>query len=83
MFLNTSPLRAYDFTIFKSETEPTAMKITSLAFLSLLFLFLAGCNSPDRRHEASDSVNVSVPADNGDFFQKISPDNGINLKHRV
>jgi len=59
------------------------MKLTSLAFLSLLFLYLAGCKSPDRRHEASDSVNVSVPADNGDFFQKISPDNGIDFKHSV
>ena len=59
------------------------MKLTPLAFALAFILFLTGCQSPNNKKPDSQQVPTSVPEDNGDFIQKISPDNGVNFKHSI
>ena len=59
------------------------MKLISLAFASVFILFISGCQSPTNKNTESQEVSTSVPEDNGDFIQKISPHNGIIFKHSI
>ena len=64
------------------ETELFAMKITPLAFAFLLALFMSACQSADKPATGAPQA-ATLPEDNGDFIQKISPDNGITFKHYI
>jgi hypothetical protein len=59
------------------------MKIPVLAFLLFSLIYLTGCQSTDKKTTSADQSPTSVPEDNGDFFQQISPDNGVIFKHTV
>ncbi|MEN8229866.1 MAG: CRTAC1 family protein [Bacteroidota bacterium] len=49
-----------------------------------LLIVLASCKSPDNKSGKSTQNPVtSVPADNGDFFQQISPEIGVDFKHSI
>jgi hypothetical protein len=49
----------------------------------MVILSLSGCQSPRNNTGDTRTVTASVPEDNGDFIQKISPDNGIDFKHSI
>jgi hypothetical protein len=59
------------------------MKFAPLALASVLILSLTGCQSPKNSKSDSQQGSASVPEDNGEYFQKISPQNGINFKHTI
>jgi enediyne biosynthesis protein E4 len=59
------------------------MKFTPLALGLALILHLTGCQSTDKKGTGETKVQATVPEDNGDFIQKISPDNGIDFIHSV
>jgi hypothetical protein len=59
------------------------MKFAPLALASVLILSLTGCQSPKNSKSDSRQGSASVPEDNGEYFQKISPQNGINFKHTI
>ncbi|MCK4880862.1 MAG: hypothetical protein KAS82_09385, partial [Bacteroidales bacterium] len=59
------------------------MKLTPLAFALSIILYLTGCQSPNNKKIDSQQLPTSVPEDNGDFIQKISPDNGVHFKHSI
>ena len=59
------------------------MKPTLLAFVFAFSLYLTGCQVPDKKGTTTPQNQASVPENNGDFFQKISPDNGVLFKHTV
>ncbi|MCK4747310.1 MAG: VCBS repeat-containing protein, partial [Bacteroidales bacterium] len=49
-----------------------------------ILLVLSGCQSPDKKTgESTQLPSVSVPSDNGDFFQQVSPDLGVDFKHSI
>ena len=49
-----------------------------------ILLLLSGCQSPDKKTgESTQLPSVSVPSDNGDFFQQVSPDLGVDFKHSI
>ncbi|PID92363.1 MAG: hypothetical protein CSA96_03575 [Bacteroidetes bacterium] len=54
-----------------------------IAALCLTGLTMSACNNVDKKHGAGNIPEVSIPEDNGDFFQQISPDNGIRFKHSI
>ncbi len=55
----------------------------AIAVLSLVLTF-TGCQSPSNKKSTSDHPPVlSVPEENGDFFQKVSPDIGVQFKHSI
>jgi hypothetical protein len=55
-------------------------KITVLSMI----LVLAACLSPDsKKSKPEQKTTTFVPEDNGDFIQKISPDNGVDFKHTI
>ena len=58
------------------------MKIIPLALTSA-FLYFSACQSPKNKNTEDQQLPTSVPEDNGEFIQKISPDNGINFKHSI
>ena len=57
------------------------MKLAPLALVFAIISFFTGCQSPDKKSTASTQAQATVPDNNGDFIQKISPDIGINFKH--
>ena len=59
------------------------MKATSLAIAALIVLFTTACQSPDKESTGTQATKATVPEDNGDFIQKISPDNGVTFKHYI
>ena len=60
------------------------MNTRSLTIILLLSLALTSCKSPDNKKGFSSQIpEVSVPDDNGDFFQQVSPDIGVNFKHSI
>ena len=59
------------------------MKLILLAFASVFILSIPGCQSPKNTNQEAQELITSVPEDNGDFIQKISPDNGINFIHTI
>jgi hypothetical protein len=59
------------------------MKIAPLPLAFILILSLAACQSPKNSKSESRQGSTSVPDSNGEFFQKISPENGINFKHSI
>jgi len=60
------------------------MKYIALACLFALGLFITACQSPEKKAtgKALDQ-SASLPENNGDYFQTISPENGINFKHSI
>ncbi len=55
-----------------------------ITVMLVLLLLLAGCKNPDNKSDKTSSFSaVSVPADNGDFFQQVSPDIGVDFKHSI
>jgi hypothetical protein len=59
------------------------MNLRPLVLASLIILSLSGCQSPRNNKGNTQTITASVPEDNGDFIQKISPDNGIDFKHSI
>jgi hypothetical protein len=60
------------------------MRSTTYLFLFVFILFVSGCQSSGKKEaESTASAAASVPESNGDFFQQISPDNGVLFKHSV
>jgi len=59
------------------------MNLRPLVLASIIILSLSGCQSPRNNKENTQATTASVPEDNGDFIQKISPDNGIDFKHSI
>ncbi len=60
------------------------MKLKNSIRLLALILTLAGCQSTDKNKDSSQSrTEASLPDDNGDFFQQISPDLGVDFKHSI
>ena len=56
---------------------------TKATLFASLVLFM-GCQSTDKNSGTSaPEVTASLPADNGDFFQEISPDLGVDFKHSI
>ena len=59
------------------------MNLRPLVLASIVILSLPGCQSPRNKSGNTQIITASVPKDNGDFIQKISPDNGIDFKHSI
>ena len=59
------------------------MKLAPLVLVSVFVLFASGCQSPDKKSSDTSMTKATVPEDNGDFIQKISPENGINFQHSI
>ena len=59
------------------------MRLTPLAIAFSCVLYLSGCQSPDKKSTSETQTQATVPEDNGEFIQRISPDNGINFIHTV
>ncbi|MEZ5070863.1 MAG: hypothetical protein R2751_07810 [Bacteroidales bacterium] len=46
--------------------------------------FLAGCQTNQKTESGTgDGTAVHIPDSNGDYYQKISPDNGLVFKHSI
>ena len=55
-----------------------------ITFTLALLLALISCQSPNKKSGKSTPLQAtSIPADNGDFFQQVSPDIGVNFKHSI
>jgi enediyne biosynthesis protein E4 len=67
----------------KPESETTAMKLTPLAFATFIILSLTGCQSPGNNTKDTKPAPATVPEDDGEFIQKISPDNGVDFIHSI
>jgi hypothetical protein len=60
------------------------MKHRHCTAILLLTLLLAGCQHTRRDSGGKEAqIRASVPAENGDFIQQISPDNGLIFKHSI
>jgi hypothetical protein len=59
------------------------MKLTPLALVVAIVFYLTGCQSSDNKGTSTPRNQASVPESNGDFFQKISPENGLLFKHTI
>ncbi len=59
------------------------MRISPLPLAFFALIYLTGCQSPDKKAADTQQKPAFVPEDNGDFIQKISPDNGISFKHSI
>ncbi|MGW8316100.1 MAG: CRTAC1 family protein [Bacteroidales bacterium] len=52
--------------------------------MAAMLLIAMACQSPDKnRNSSQPQAERRVPEPNGDFFQKISPDLGIDFKHSI
>ena len=56
------------------------MKTAPAAVLLAIVLIFPGCSPPSSDR---DQPVAQLPESNGDFFQQISPDNGVNFRHSV
>jgi len=60
------------------------MRISQSIIAASCLLFYFGCQSTDKDKGASGTkTTVSLPDDNGDFYQEVSPDLGVNFKHSI
>jgi hypothetical protein len=58
------------------------LRFSWMAVVSLVFMM--GCQSTDKnRTSAEGNPDRSVPESNGDYFQKISPDLGVDFVHSI
>jgi len=59
------------------------VKVTGIAVIAALLL-IGGCQSRnDHRQTGADDTKAIAPESNGDFFQKISPDLGVDFLHSI
>lgn len=65
------------------KPETITMKLTPLAFVFAFILFLTGCQSAENKNTGTQPLQSTLPENNGDFIQRISPDNGINFVHSI
>ncbi len=59
------------------------MKSLNLIIIAASLLLLAACQSGGNKGSSAIRAERFVPEANGDFFQKVSPANGINFKHSI
>ncbi len=60
------------------------MKLKPYILVVAITLFIWGCQSPQKKGSSSARESTATaPPNNGDFFQKISPDLGITFKHSI
>ena len=58
------------------------VRVTGMAAIAALLIM--GCQSRDKNQGSLETDTVPmVPESNGDFFQKISPDLGVDFKHSI
>lgn len=60
------------------------MNSRSKTIVLALLLVITGCQSPVKKTGKSTQIPaISIPSDNGDFFQQVSPALGVNFKHSI
>lgn len=60
------------------------MRRTTIVAIVAVILLFAGCRSADKDRKTKEEwVEATIPVDNGDFFQQVSPDNGVDFKHSI
>lgn len=59
------------------------MRLITLIYAMALGLFLSGCKSGTIKESSDEFPVASVPKSNGDYYQLISPQLGINFHHSI
>jgi hypothetical protein len=69
--------------LMKKNNYSSSKGYNNLVLLFIVLLAIAGCNSNNKSSPTTENELVNAPVANGDFFQDITENIGIDFKHSI